>query len=553
MKHRTNLRLSATGAALGIIATLGALPAQADPPTSASPHPHPPSRTALPLGPGDLPETRTTTTLQPGVTLTRIVRGNAEDPALHWTVEVSIPGGDTSPDPDAPPTALKDRASADELAADLRQKGFAARVERVRTPRTADYTGGTLGWRVRIGAYDAQSGATAERARLTAAGYTGSAVYTGWDGEATDRGPWRVDVLTVDPRKFRGSLDASYGPDLEARETTSRLSAAADATAAVNAGFFVLDPKAGAPGDPAGVGVYDGRLLSEPVAGRPSLVLHDDARGTQVTRFTWRGRVTGATETLRLGGVNRIPGLIRNCGGSPGDLPTSLPLHDVTCTNADDLVAFTPEFGGGRTPGGEGLEAVLDAHDRVVEVRSPRGGTLPPGGTSLQATGRRVADLTAVARVGDRLRVQTTLLDARGHTYRPSPRTDIVNAGPELVRDGRVHITPAADGMVHPDDPSWYYGWVHKRNPRTLAGVDAAGRTVLVTADGRGTRSLGLSIPESAAVARSLGLRDAVNLDGGGSTTMVTHDTVITTPSDATGERPVGDALLILPTRKHGH
>lgn len=553
MKSRTNLRLSATGAALGIIAVLGALPAQADPPTSATPHPHPSSRAALPLGPGDLPETRTTTTLQPGVTLTRIVRGNAEDPALHWTVEVSIPGGDTSPDPDAPPTALKDRASADELAADLRQKGFEARVEQVRTPRTADYTGGTLGWRVRIGAYDAQSDATAERARLTAAGYTGSAVYTGWDGEATDRGPWRVDVLTVDPRTFRGSLDASYGPDLEARETTSRLSAAADATAAVNAGFFVLDPKAGAPGDPAGVGVYEGRLLSEPVAGRPSLVLHDDARGTRVTRFTWRGTVTADGTSLRLGGVNRVPGLIRNCGGSPGDLPTSLPLHDVTCTNPNDLVAFTSEFQGGRTPGGDGVEAVLDAHDRVVEVRSPRGGTLPPGGTSLQATGRRAADLTAVAHVGDRLRVNTTLLDARGHAYRPSSRTDIVNAGPELVRDGRVHITPAADGMVHPGDPSWYYGWVHKRNPRTLAGVDAAGRTVLVTADGRATRSLGLSIPESAAVARSLGLRDAVNLDGGGSTTMVTDDTVINTPSDATGERPVGDALLIQPTRKHGH
>ncbi|WP_329473329.1 phosphodiester glycosidase family protein [Streptomyces sp. NBC_01723] len=541
------MRLCAAVAALGIAATPGALPAQA----SASPSPRPPSGPTLPLGPRDLPETRTTTTLQPGVTLTRIVRGNAEDPALHWTVEVSIPGGDTSPDPDAPPTALKDRASADELAADLRQKGFEARVERVRTPPTADYTGGTLGRRVRIGAYDAQSDATAARARLTAAGYTGSAVYTGWDGEATDRGPWRVDVLTVDPRRFHGSLDASYGPDLEARETTSRLSAAADATAAVNAGFFVLDPKAGAPGDPAGVGVYDGRLLSEPVAGRPSLVLHDNARGTRVTRFTWRGRVTADETSLSLGGVNRVPGLIRNCGGTAGDVPTSLPLHDVTCTNPNDLVAFTPEFKGGRTPGGEGVEAVLDAHDRVVEVRSPRGGILPPGGTSLQATGRRVADLTAVAHVGDRLRVHTTLLDARGRPYRPSPRTDIVNAGPELVRDGRIHITPAADGMVHPDDPSWYYGWVHKRNPRTLAGVDAAGRTVLVTADGRATRSLGLSIAESAAVARSLGLRDAVNLDGGGSTTMVTDDTVINTPSDATGERPVGDALLILP-RKHG-
>ncbi|MET7322609.1 phosphodiester glycosidase family protein [Streptomyces sp. NPDC005549] len=534
-------RLCATGAVLGVLTTLAALP----PAAAATPNP---GGHVLPLGPADLPETRTTTTLQPGVTLTRIARGNADAPALHWTVELSIPGGDGSPDPDAPPTTLKDRASADELAAELRRDGFEARVEEVRTPATADYPGGTLGLRVRVGRFDSQTAATAERTRLRAAGHTGSAVYTGWDGEATDRGPWHVDVLTIDPRTFRGTLDASYGPDLERRETTSALSAPAAATAAVNAGFFVLDPKAGAPGDPAGVGVYEGRLLSEPVAGRPGLVLHDDGRRTEITRLTWRGRITTGTSSLPLNGINRVPGLIRNCGGSEGDTPTSRPLHDVTCTNPDELVAFTPDYGG-RTPGGEGVEAVLDAHDRVVRLRSPRGGTIPPGGSSVQATGDRVADLTALAHVGDRLRVGATLLDARGRRISPSPRTDIVNAGPELVRDGRIHVTPATDGMVHPDDPSWYYGWVHKRNPRTLAGVDAAGRTVLVTADGRSTDSLGLSIVESAEVARSLGLRDAVNLDGGGSTTMVAHGAVLNSPSDAAGERPVGDALLILPHR----
>ncbi|MGW0220830.1 phosphodiester glycosidase family protein [Streptomyces tendae] len=541
-------RLWATGAVLGVLTTWAALPPVAE----AAPHPggHPsPQRHALPLGPAGLPETRTTTTLQPGVTLTRIVRGNAQDPALHWTVEVSIPGGDTSPDPDAPPTALKDRASADELTAELRRDGFEARTEEVITPGTADYRGGTLGWRVRIGTFDSQAAATAERTRLQADDHTGSAVYTGWDGGTTDRGPWHVDVLTIDPRTFRGTLGASYGPDLEGRETTSALSASAGATAAVNAGFFVLDPKAGAPGDPAGVGVYDGRLLSEPVAGRPGLVVDDNGRRTEITRLTWRGRITDRGSSLPLDGVNRVPGLIRNCGGGAGDTPTSLPLHDVTCTDPDELVTFTPEYGA-RTPGGEGVEAVLDAHERVVELRSPRGGTIPPGGSSVQATGERVADLTALARVGHRLSVSTTLLDARGRRISPSPRTDIVNGGPELVRDGRIHVTPATDGMVHPDDPSWYYGWVHKRNPRTLAGVDAAGRTVLVTADGRGTGSLGLSIGESAEVAKSLGLRDAVNLDGGGSTTMAAEGAVLNSPSDAAGERPVGDALLILPHRQ---
>ncbi|MEV3858889.1 phosphodiester glycosidase family protein [Streptomyces sp. NPDC050095] len=541
-----NSRLFGVVAVLAALAVTGSFPA----PASSAPLPQA-SRTAaqrgLPLGAADLTETRTTRTLQPGVTLTRIVRG-ADAPALAWTVEMSIPGGATSPDPDAPPAAIKDPASARELADRLTAAGFEARAEDVVTPATADYAGGSLGRRVRVGRFDTEAAATAARAKLKAAGYTGSAWYTGWDGDAADRGPWRIDVLTIDPHRFHGALKASYGPDLENRETTSALATAAGATAGVNAGFFVLDPKAGAPGDPAGVGVYDGRLLSEAVNGRPGLVIQDSARRTRVERFTWQGRLVARGTSLPLDGIDRVPGLIRNCGGTADDSPTSLPLHDTTCTDPDELVAFTREFGA-RTPQGEGLEAVLDRHGRVTEVRSPRGGPLPEGGSSVQATGKDGARLADVAMVGQRLHIQGGLRDSEGHAVSASRDTSIVNGGPELVRDGRLHITPAADGMVQPGNPSFYYGWVHKRNPRTFAGVDAAGRTVLVTADGRSTTSLGLSIPEAASVAKALGLRDAVNLDGGGSTTLVEGGTVLNDPSDATGERPVGDALLVLPAR----
>ncbi|MFE6039957.1 phosphodiester glycosidase family protein [Streptomyces sp. NPDC056452] len=538
-----NRRLLGASTVLVLLAVAGVLPAPA-----FSSEPPPGATHALPLGAVDLTETRSTRTLQPGVTLTRIVRG-AGTTALSWTVEVSIPGGANSPDPDAPPTALKDRLSADELAADVQADGFDARVEEVTTPAVADYAGGTLGWRVRVGQFDSQSAATAELTRLRGDGYAGSAVYTGWDGNPADRGPWRIDVLTIDPGRFRGGLKASYGPDLEMREKTSELAVAAGATAAVNAGFFVLDPRAGAPGDPAGVGVYEGRLLSEPVNGRPGLVMRDSGRHSRIARLTWKGRVVGRGASQPLDGIDRVPGLIRNCGGTADDTPTSLPLHDATCTDRDELVAFTPHYGR-QTPAGDGMEAVLDTRGRVLELRQPRGGPLPTGGSSVQATGDRVAELATLAQVGRPLRVEGTLRDSSGCEVSPSPATTILNGGPELVRDGRLHVTPAADGMVQPGNESFYYGWVHKRNPRTLAGVDADGRTVLVTADGRSTDALGLSIPESAAVARALGLRAAVNLDGGGSTTMVVDGEVINDPSDATGERPVGDALLILPDRR---
>ena len=81
-----------------------------------------------------------------------------------------------------------------------------------------------------------------------------------------------------------------------------------------------------------------------------------------------------------------------------------------------------------------------------------------------------------------------------------------------------------------------------------MSGVGSDGYLLLVTADGRAPGySVGLSFPEEAAVMNGFGARDALNLDGGGSTTMVADVTLLTRPSDSTGERPIGDAILLLP------
>ncbi|GGH97217.1 phosphodiester glycosidase family protein [Arthrobacter liuii] len=390
--------------------------------------------------------------------------------------------------------------------------------------------------------------------QIKAAGYKSSVIYTGWDGDAgsseDDRGPWNLQVLTIDPKEFRGDLTSSFGPNLEDRETTSSLAAAAGALAATNGGYFVMDPKAGAPGDPAGAAVHDGKVLSEPVGDRPALVI--DKNSTSIQRLHWHGSVTGTGQAkeLPLDGINRVPGLIRNCGGTD-DTPTNLPLHDFTCTDADEIVAFTPEFGP-TTPSGPGLEVLLDAHGTVTSVNHTRGAAVPAGGQTLQAIGADADKLAALAVPGAKLKVDTDLLNEGGKALKTGATTDVVNGGPTLVQNGQLNVTARRDGIVRTNDSnSFFYGWVHKRNPRTIAGTDAQGRTLLVTADGRQTTSLGLSIKESADVARSLGMVNAINLDdGGGSTTMVQGSKVVNSPSDATGERPVGDALLVLPGRK---
>jgi hypothetical protein len=514
--------------------------------TAAHPR-HVPAAARLDLGPTDLVETRSTTPVQPGVTLTRITRGGV-DANLFWTLEVLIAASATSPDPDAPPRALSDRASAQAEADRLRDKGFDPRVEAVEQPAVADVPAGVLGYRVRIGRFATQEAADRAKTELAAAGETANSVYTGWDGDPDARGPWHLNVVTIDPRSFTGTLEGSFGPDLFNRETTSALSRAAGATVGINGGYFVLDPASGAPGDPAGIGVYDGRFLSEPVNDRPGLVLNDDAKRTMVTRFRWQGTARVAGRNLPLDGIDRVPNLIRNCGGDSTDQPTSRPLHDTTCTDDSELVLFTPEFGHA-TPSGPGREIVVDPHHVVRAVLSTRGTTLPPRWRSIQGTGL-LADALADVAVGDKVHHARRLIGEGAHRRHLANDSTIVNGGPVLVRDSREFITQRRDGFVHPGDPSFAYGFVLKRNPRTFAGVDSRGRTVLITVDGRSTNDLGLSIPEEADVSRSLGLVDAVNLDGGGSTTMALDGQVISHPSDSTGERPVGDALLVLPSAR---
>jgi exopolysaccharide biosynthesis protein len=93
-------------------------------------------------------------------------------------------------------------------------------------------------------------------------------------------------------------------------------------------------------------------------------------------------------------------------------------------------------------------------------------------------------------------------------------------------------------------------GFDTTRHPRTMIG-EGGGAIWLVTIDGRQpTLSLGMTFTEMKRLARRLGIRSALNLDGGGSTTMVVKGNVVNHPSDAAGPRPVSDAVLVLPRKR---
>lgn len=127
----------------------------------------------------------------------------------------------------------------------------------------------------------------------------------------------------------------------------------------------------------------------------------------------------------------------------------------------------------------------------------------------------------------------------RWDEQRPEP--NVMVTGPLLLLGGKPH-------------PLLKNAFNDNRHPRTCACVTTDRRVIWLTADGRNTNAAGLSLPELTKIMQWLGCRDAINLDGGGSTTMWLagqgENGVVNYPSDGktwvrTVERPVSNVLLL--------
>ena len=113
----------------------------------------------------------------------------------------------------------------------------------------------------------------------------------------------------------------------------------------------------------------------------------------------------------------------------------------------------------------------------------------------------------------------------------------VFSFGPVLLEDGSISVTENDE-----------VGMAMASNPRTAIGYLGKNHYVFVVSDGRTSESAGLSLYELASFMKNLGVVDAYNLDGGGSSTMVFKGEVINTPTTnghSTQERAVSDILYI--------
>lgn len=141
----------------------------------------------------------------------------------------------------------------------------------------------------------------------------------------------------------------------------------------------------------------------------------------------------------------------------------------------------------------------------------------------LSGNGSAKAFLDSSITLNDTVKILFNTNPIRGNIF------TLVSGNPILVINGTI--------------PSGLSTDVH---PRTAIGFNQDSTKVFfVTVDGRQPGfSVGMSLPQLAEYMLSIGCYQAVNLDGGGSTTMVVRNKVVNSPSDAAGERSVANAIL---------
>jgi exopolysaccharide biosynthesis protein len=108
---------------------------------------------------------------------------------------------------------------------------------------------------------------------------------------------------------------------------------------------------------------------------------------------------------------------------------------------------------------------------------------------------------------------------------------------PQLIKDGKIDVTWEKEGSTK--------SFFETRHPRTAVAKLKDGKFLMITVDGRSESSGGIGLTDLASYLLELGVTDAMNLDGGGSTTMYLDGKIVNHPSDKEGERAVSDALIV--------
>lgn len=324
----------------------------------------------------------------------------------------------------------------------------------------------------------------------------------------------RVDTLSVDLDGSGVRADYLSSGKVADRHTVSELAAGHDAgkgrrtVAAINADFFDINQT----GAPQGPGIKDGRTVHSPAPGVNRAVGIGPQNAGRVLQLYFEGTVT-------------LPS-----GAHP------LAAYNAANVPAQGVGAYTSAWGSAdralTVDGAQPVAEVAVRDGKVASVSDTPGAGPVPEDTVVLVGREAGAGLLAALEPGDPVGIE----------YRA--RTDS-GAVPRTAVGGRELLVVDGVAQDHEGEGN------NTAAPRTAVGFSADGRTMqVITVDGRQTDSGGVTLTELGVMMREAGSHSALNLDGGGSSTLVAREPgsdalqVENSPSDGS-ERTVPNGLAL--------
>lgn len=312
------------------------------------------------------------------------------------------------------------------------------------------------------------------------------------------------------------------------RSTVSAMADRTDAIAMVNGDYYNMR----AEGAPIGTTVIDGELVSSQsfLTGVYCLGITSD-RTAYIDAFSFSGSVTAANgEKRNLSGLNKTFYWEETTG-----------LH----SHIGRLHLYS-DIWGGNTRGMDsyvGVPAeVLVKDNQVIDVAFDGGfdSAVPEGCYILHGDAGAADYLKENMQIGDTVQIQ--------YSYKPEQDWEMVIGGHALLVDNGQMVQYTKDLSA--------LGGVRAR---TAAGISKDGKTVYIVAvEGRTSSSKGITLGNLSLLMTKLGVWKAVNLDGGGSTTLVsrplaeTERVRVINPESNGAERSVVEGLGVYSTAPEG-
>ncbi len=328
--------------------------------------------------------------------------------------------------------------------------------------------------------------------------------------------PWRVHLLEINPEqtsaKFRTHKAAADGdPATPIRQTLSEMWEQLQSTdkkpiAGINADFFNMKT-----GNPINIQIS---------GNQPAYVPHTAPKRSQfgitseglpfIDILNFKGTIGTDQQPLTINGINNMP---------PKDgltLINQTPDQSIAKLDSLFIVSLQPVSG-------QKTNYVFD--DQSL---------LPP---LLIASGAMKDSLLTLRKMSDTLQIHFQYSDAEQSTHQVQ---ELVGGAVQLLKDGEEVI----DRQLEVEGVG--KAFTSDRHPRTAVGISDSGRLYMMVVDGRQEKSVGMSLYELANFMKKYNITDALNLDGGGSTSMIINGKIVNSPSDKTGARPVSNALFII-------